>query len=279
MKPSTSVYPLATNPLEAKSELMSSAAPSTILHYLFPEQIGSIDQAITSQFGQGLLGTPTTGSAHIIMAGLVTIFTLFIAIRYRSRRAAAADSALPEASFNARSFVELLCESVLGTMEGIMGKEAARYFLPLIGTMAFFILFANLSSLIPGLTPATDVISTNAVMAIIVFLSTHIYGVKKNGMEHFKHMMGPLIVLAPLIFAIELIGHLARPLSLTLRLFGNMVGDHKVLSIFLGFGVLFVPLPVMVLGTIVCIVQTLVFCLLSVVYIGMAIEDLHHEEH
>jgi F-type H+-transporting ATPase subunit a len=90
-------------------------------------------------------------------------------------------------------------------------------------------------------------------------------------------MMGPLWWLAPLIFLIELIGHLARPLSLTLRLFGNMVGDHKVLSIFLGFQILFVPLPVMVLGMIVCVVQTLVFCLLSVVYIGMAIEDLSHD--
>jgi len=76
-----------------------------------------------------------------------------------------------------------------------------------------------------------------------------------------------------------LIGHIARPMSLTLRLFGNMVGDHKVLGVFLGFGILLLPLPVMVLGVIVCVVQTLVFCLLSVVYIGMAIEDLHHDEH
>ena len=83
---------------------------------------------------------------------------------------------------------------------------------------------------------------------------------------------------APLIFPIELISHLARPLSLTLRLFGNMVGDHKVLTIFLGFGIVIVPIPVMILGIIVCVVQTLVFCLLSTVYIGMAIEDLH-EHH
>ena len=91
-------------------------------------------------------------------------------------------------------------------------------------------------------------------------------------------MMGPMLFLAPLVFPIELISHLARPLSLTLRLFGNMVGDHTVLTIFLGFGILLVPLPVMFLGTIVCVVQTLVFCLLSVVYISMAIEDLH-EHH
>ena len=256
-----------------------SSGPSTIFHYLFP-QVEQFDHAITEKLGAGLLmGTESHGSAHIIMAILVTIFTLFIALRYRSRRAQAEDSSFPEASFNARSFVELLCEAVLGMMEGVMGKEAARYFLPLIGTMAFFILFSNLAGLIPGLVPPTDVISTNVVMALIVFFATHIYGLKKNGFEHLKHMAGPLLVLAPLIFVIELIGHIARPLSLTLRLFGNMVGDHKVLSIFLGFGIFFVPLPVMILGTIVCIVQALVFCLLSVVYIGMAIEDLHHDEH
>ena len=256
-----------------------SNGPSTILHYLIP-QIKEFDHTLTEQLGDGLLmGTKSHGSAHIIMAILVTIFTLYIALSYRSRRAKAADSAFPETSFNARSFVEILCESILGMMEGVMGKEAARYFFPLIGTMAFFILFSNLAGLIPGLTPPTDVISTNVVMAVIVFLATHIYGLKKNGVEHVKHMMGPILVLAPLILVIELIGHFARPLSLTLRLFGNMVGDHKVLSIFLGFGVFFVPLPVMVLGTIVCIVQTLVFCLLSVVYIGMAIEDLHAEHH
>lgn len=254
-----------------------SSGPSTILHYLFP-QVQEFDHSITERFGAGLLmGTESHGSSHIIMAILVTIFTLFMALRYRSHRAKASDLAFPETSFNARSFIEILCESTLGMMEGVMGKEAARYFFPLIGTMAFFILFSNLAGLIPGFTPPTDVISTNVVMALIVFFATHIYGLKKNGVEHIKHMMGPIIVLAPLILLIEIIGHVARPLSLTLRLFGNMVGDHKVLSIFLGFGLFFVPLPVMILGTIVCIVQTLVFCLLSVVYIGMAIEDLHHD--
>lgn len=257
-----------------------SSGPSTILHYLFPEQIGKFDQLISEKLGYGFLkGGVSSSSSHVIMALLVTAFTLFLVMRYHSRRAAAEDSTLPEASFNARSFVELICESTLGLMEGIMGKQDARYFFPLIGTMGFFILFSNLAGLIPGFTPPTDVISTNVVMALIVFFATHIYGVKKNGIEHFKHMCGPLLVLAPLIFLIELVGHIARPISLTLRLFGNMVGDHQVLAIFLGFPIFFIPLPVMVLGTIVCIVQTLVFCLLSVVYIGMAVEDLHHEAH
>jgi F-type H+-transporting ATPase subunit a len=85
-----------------------------------------------------------------------------------------------------------------------------------------------------------------------------------------------MLVLAPLILVIELISHCVRPISLALRLFGNMVGDHMVLGIFLGLVPWIVPIPIMVLGTIVCVVQTLVFCLLSVVYISLAIEDLSH---
>ena len=102
-----------------------SSGPSTILHYLFP-QVNELDHSITEALGGGLLkGTESQGSAHIVMATLVTLFTLFIALRYNSRRARAEDSAFPEATFNARSFVELLCESTLGMMEGIKGKEAA----------------------------------------------------------------------------------------------------------------------------------------------------------
>lgn len=250
---------------------------ATILHEYLPG-IAQFDEAISHALGKGFIkGDEAHSSPHVIMALFATLLVLIVAFRYAAHRKAAADSAIPERAFNARSIVEVICDTALGMMEGVMGKEDARAFLPLIGSMAFFILFGNLLGLIPGLLPPTDVISTNIVLAVIVFFATHIYGIRKNGFEHIKHMMGPMIVLAPLIFPIELISHLARPLSLTLRLFGNMVGDHKVLTIFLGFGLL-IPIPVMVLGLIVCVVQTLVFCLLSTVYIGMAIEDLH-EHH
>ena len=96
------------------------------------------------------------------------------------------------------------------------------------------------------------------------------------GMAYLKHFCGPLWWLAPLMLPIELISHIVRPASLALRLFGNMFGDHKVLGIFLGFNILFVPLPVMALGMMVCTVQALVFCLLTMVYFSMAVEDLSH---
>ncbi len=251
---------------------------STILHDYLPG-VQALDDAISASLGAGVLNPSVQGDAtHVIMSIVVSLFVITLAVLYAAKRKAAVDSVIPERELNARSVVEALCEAAFGLMEGIMGREATKEFLPLIGTMAFFILFGNLAGLVPGLLPPTDVISTNLVLALIVFFATHIYGVKKNGFEHIKHMMGPMLVLAPLVFPIELISHLARPLSLTLRLFGNMVGDHTVLTIFLGFGLLLVPLPVMFLGTIVCVVQTLVFCLLSVVYIGTAIEDLH-EHH
>lgn len=251
---------------------------STILHDYLPG-VQALDQAISATFGRGVIDPSTTGNAtHVIMSILVSLFVMLLAALYAARRKMAADTLIPERTLNARSVVETICEAAFGLMEGIMGREAARSFLPLIGTLAFFILFGNLAGLVPGLLPPTEVISTNLVLALIVFLATHLYGIKKNGLEHIKHMMGPMRALSPLVFPIELISHFARPLSLTLRLFGNMVGDHTVLTIFLSFGLLLVPLPVMFLGTIVCVVQTLVFCLLSVVYISMAIEDLH-EHH
>ena len=247
----------------------------TLLHFL--PGVENLDTAITQAFGEGVFDTKAESSLHVLLASVVFVVILLFALAYKIQRSNAEDSVIPESRFTFRSVVEVICETVFGMMEGIMGKEATKFFFPLIGTIAFFILFSNLMGLVPGMVPPTEVISTNAVPAIIVFLATHIYGVRKNGGEHFKHMMGPILALAPLIFLIELISHFVRPLSLTLRLFGNMVGDHKVLAVFISLAPLLVPLPVMFLGLIVCIVQAVVFCILSVVYIGMAIEDLSHD--
>ena len=116
---------------------------------------------------------------------------------------------------------------------------------------------------------------------LVSFIAYNFWGIKQQGVVNYlKHFMGPLLLLAPLIFVIELISHFVRPCSLALRLLGNMFGDHMVLSIFMGFNIIFVPLPVMVLGLLVCIVQTVVFTMLTIVYIALAVEehDHHHDE-
>jgi len=228
-------------------------------------------------FGAGVLsGQHAHGLHHVIMAVFVFIVVIGVALRYRGHLAAAGDGGVvPETRLNARSVVEIITDAAMGMMSGVMGEEAAKRFLPLIGSLAFFILFSNMMGLFPGFLPATDTVSTTLACATVVFVATHIYGLRQHGVAYLKHFLGPVIWLAPLMLPIELVSHLARPLSLSLRLAGNMIGDHKVLSIFLALVPLLIPVPILVLGIIVAVVQTLVFCMLSVVYIALAIEESH----
>ena len=240
--------------------------------------IKSLEADLGQKIGNGwLLNSPFTDLHHIIMGLLVFVMLVIMGVRYKGSLAALKDKAIiPDQKLTLRNFVEIVCDACLGMMAGIMGEKAARYFLPFIGTLAFFILISNLLGLVPGFLPATDNLNTNAAMAIPVFLVTHYYGVRENGMGHFKHMMGPVWWVAWLIFPIEVMGHFIRILSLSVRLAGNMIGDHKALVAFLTLTYFAVPVPIIGLGVIVCIVQAVVFCLLSAVYIGMAIE---HQDH
>ncbi len=226
-----------------------------------------------------LFGKQVNDVHHVVVGLLVFLFLILAAFHFKSALTQDKDGGvIPEAKFNLRSVFEVVTDYTLSVMRGIMGDKAARYFLPFIGTFAFFIVCSNLIGLIPGFLPPTDSLNTTVPCAVLVFFATHVYGFKENGMDHLKHMMGPVWWLAPLIFVIELISHLARPLSLALRLAGNMIGDHKAVSIFMGLTYLVVPALLLGLGVIVCLVQTMVFCLLSAVYIGMAIEHHDHAE-
>jgi F-type H+-transporting ATPase subunit a len=131
----------------------------------------------------------------------------------------------------AQNAMEVVLEQVQGMIDDVMGPQGRPY-LPLIGTLGLFILVANLMSLVPGLAGPTTNLNTTAACAIVVFFAYHAIGIKKQGaVPYIKHFMGPVVWLAPLMMPIELISHLARPLSLTLRLFGNMVGGHILLAV------------------------------------------------
>ncbi len=240
----------------------------------------SFEQLLSHKLGDGLLmGTPTHSLAHVWMTLFILLVLVVLGVLYRRKMAALGDRALvPSSRFSVRALVEGIAGYFLDMMSGVMGRKAARHFLPLIAGLGFFILFSNLAGLIPGFLPPTDVLETTVAAGLIVFFATHIYGLKAHGWAYIKHLMGPVWWLAPLLFVIEIISHLARPMSLALRLMGNMVGDHVVLTIFLGLVPILVPIPVMLLGVIVCLVQTMVFCLLSTVYIAMAIEDEEESE-
>jgi F-type H+-transporting ATPase subunit a len=213
---------------------------------------------------------------HVLITLLVVLFTAWGAISFYRGTRTADLGVVPPRKFTFRNMFEILAESLYGFVEGAMGESLARRFYPLIGALFIFILFANLFALIPGFTAPTDSLKTNVGIAILVFLLTHIYGVKEHGVAYFKHFLGPVPALIPLMLPIELISHLVRPVSLSLRLMGNMLADHKVVMSFFALVPIVVPLPFMLLGLLVCLIQALVFCTLAMVYISMAME---HEEH
>ncbi|MDY0291163.1 MAG: F0F1 ATP synthase subunit A [Desulfuromonadaceae bacterium] len=171
-----------------------------------------------------------------------------------------------------------LMESVVGGIENlvdeIMGPKGKSYF-PLIATLALFILVSNLIALVPGFYPPTANLNTNASMALSVFAMTHVIGFKEHGIGYLKHFMGPILVLAPLIFIIEIIGHMARPISLSLRLFGNMYGHEVVLMIFFALVPFLLPIPMMLMGVLIAFIQAFVFTLLAMIYIAGSLEEAH----
>jgi F-type H+-transporting ATPase subunit a len=173
-----------------------------------------------------------------------------------------------------QNLFEVLIVEIQRMSRETMGPKGVAY-LPLIASLALFILVANLIGLVPGFAPPTASLNTNAALAITVFAMTHIVGVREHGFKYLKHFLGPIWWLSPLILPIEIIGHLARPLSLSLRLFGNMYGHEIIMMIFFSLVPLLVPIPMMLMGILVAFIQTFVFVLLSMIYIAGALEESH----
>lgn len=216
---------------------------------------------------------------HVMLVLVIlTILALLVGSKLKDTKAAL----IPEDKLTPRTFVELFVGATFGMMKDVMGPKAARFFLPLIGTCAFFILFSNAMGLFPGFLPPTSSLNVTLACGVVIFFTTHIFGVKEHGIAYFKHFLGPIIAwyalpLMLLFVVVETISHIVRPLSLGIRLMANMFADHAVLSVFVGLVPFLVPVPILLLGSLVVVVQVLVFCLLSTVYIAMAIE--HAEEH
>ncbi len=188
------------------------------------------------------------------------------------------DALVPSERLTLRNIFELFTEMVLNFLNDILGHRG-KEFLPLIGTLGFFILFSNLLGLVPGFLPPTDNYNTTVACALVIFFATHYYGVKAHGIKYLKHFLGPVLWLAPLMIPIEIISHLARVLSLSMRLFGNIMADHMLLSLTLAAPLilpLFLSPLSMVLGVFVSLIQTFIFILLSMIYISLAVEESEH---
>ncbi|MBA4395251.1 MAG: ATP synthase F0 subunit A, partial [Desulfobacca sp.] len=157
----------------------------------------------------------------------------------------------------------------------VMGEHGRSVF-PLIATLGLFIFLSNVMGLIPGFYSPTASINTTLSCALIVFCTTHIIGIKVHGFKYIKQFLGPIWWMAPLMLPIEIIGHLSRILSLTLRLFGNIMGEDLVLAILLLLaGKFLAPLPMMFLAIFTSFVQAFIFALLSMMYISAAMEEAH----
>lgn len=183
-----------------------------------------------------------------------------------------------EAPTGIQNLFESIISGLLNYMDEVMGPEGRRYF-PLIGALFLFILISNLMGLIPGFDSPTGNINTTAALALVSFFATHVIGLGRHGISYFKHFVGPMPLLAPIMIPIEVISHLARPLSLSFRLFGNMVAKHKLLLVLAVFAPYIAPVPVLALGLFVAFIQAGVFTLLTMFYLGAAIEEAHGSEH
>ncbi len=218
---------------------------------------------------------------HVAGAVLSFLFILYLALRYRASLKDGTKGVVPPRKFGLAAMTDGFIGAIYNLSVDVMGEKNARKYLPLTGTLALFIFVCNIQGLVPGLIPPTDTLKTNLVFALLVFVVYNVAGVATNGLSYLAHFLGPKIGgfpwLFPLFLPIEIVSHLARPVSLSLRLTGNIVADHKVVAVVAMMVPLFVPLPFLLLGTVVAIVQTLVFTLLTIIYIGLAVE--HAEDH
>jgi len=213
---------------------------------------------------------------HVVLTWLVMLF--LAGLSYMATRN------LRPVPAGAQNVMEVAVEGIGDFLESIIGPKGRRY-VPIMGLFALFILCGNLMGLIPGLSTPTSNWNTTLALAVMAFIAYNAIGVMEHGVgPYLKHFCGPIPWLAPLMFPIELIGHLARPLSLSIRLFGNMFGEHTVTAILLFLYWLVIPYViyltvVLPLGLFVAVVQTFVFCMLAAVYIAGAVEGGHEEEH
>lgn len=179
-----------------------------------------------------------------------------------------------------QNFMEVIADFLLNLARSNIGHHFGDKFFPLLGTLFLYILTCNFMGLIPGFEAPTGNINTTASMAVPVFLIYQFYGFKVNGASYLKHFLGPIrsiyaLPLMVMMFFIELIGHLVRPVTLSVRLFGNMMAKHTLMII---LGILtpaFIPIAVLGLGVLVSVVQAFVFTLLATLYLAGAVEEAH----
>lgn len=182
---------------------------------------------------------------------------------------------VPDSTWSYRNFFEIIAEKLYGLTESVIGEKDTPRFYPFIATLFTFVFSCNVLGMIPGFLPPTDNLNTTLALGAFVFIYYNWVGFKEHGIGYLKHFMGPLLWLAPLMIIIEVASHVFRPLSLALRLRGNIMGDHVVLHVFSDLIPIIVPVIFFGIGFFVCFIQAFVFCLLTMVYISLSTSHDH----
>jgi F-type H+-transporting ATPase subunit a len=217
---------------------------------------------------------------HIPTFALIGVLLVVVSLIYRAQTSNIENAVVPDKGITLRNIVELYGSFIYGQAKAVLGeKDAAKHY-NYVATIFILILLSNLIGLIPGFLPPTETINTTLPFGFLTFFYFNFMGCKELGVvNYFKHFAGPLWYLSVLIFPIEIISTCIRPVSLSLRLYGNMFGDHMVLQTFSGLAPAIVPIIFMILGLLVCFIQAYVFTMLSMVYISLATAHQDHGEH
>jgi F-type H+-transporting ATPase subunit a len=212
---------------------------------------------------------------YLVMVALIVAAITILALVVRSRL-----------SVENPGTLQIIIEDGIGALTGVLREnigEKGSQFLPIVATMFVFILIGNLMGLVPGLMAPTSNINVTLGCALTVAVYYHIQGVKAQGivsyLKHFAAPPGAPLFIAPIMLPIEIISHLSRVLSLSLRLFGNIFGEELVIVILFSIIPFLVPLPMMFLGIITGSLQAFIFVLLTTIYLGGAVASDHEHEH
>jgi F-type H+-transporting ATPase subunit a len=235
---------------------------------LFNTHLAGAGNGLLGLFGLTAENASEPWADHVVMEMVVAI--LLVALLFFLRARLSVDK--PGIT---QHIFEIIRDFVVGEADDQVGHDGHRH-VTLFMSLFLFVLMGNLIGLIPGFISPTQAIYVPAGCALIAFVYYNIVGLKKNGIwKYTKHFFGPIPVMAPLMLPIEIISHLARPLSLTIRLFANMYAGEKVTLTFLGLTYLVVPSIFMGLHVFVALLQAYIFMLMTMIYVAGAVAEEH----
>lgn len=223
----------------------------------------------------GLSALPVHVASALFVFTVLVVFTWLARVQLVRVMQGPEQGLIPESKLTYRNFFEIAAENLYALTESVLGHHDAPKYFPLIGTLFVFIFCSNVVGLVPGFLPSTDNLNTTLALGVVVFAYYNYVGFKEHGIGYLKHFVGPVWWLFFLMIPIELVSHLVRPLSLGLRLRGNIMGDHMVLTIFLEKVPYLIPTIFYGLGLFVSFIQAFVFCLLTMVYISLSSSHDH----